>query len=94
LTHRPIGARQAKEFQKPFNQPHKINQSMLRPEFSREGLDPPQPPEFHQPPGSHNVRVARGRVGPKYQSWTGAPVSGTNPELRNYADNSKTLHIP
>ena len=40
------------------------------------------------------VRVERGRVGPKYQAWTGAPVKGGNPELRNYADNSKTLHIP
>ena len=86
---------QAAEFQKPFKMEHKINQTMLRPEFSREGLDPPQPLAIHQPVGAHNVKVARGRVGAKYEAWSGSPGSmNTPPELRNYADNSKTLHIP
>ena len=91
--HDKTGPMLAAEFEKPYKLEHKINQTMLRPEFSREGLDPPQPPEFHEPPGTHAARVTRGRVGPKYESWSKSP-SGANPELRNYADNSKTLGIP
>jgi NADH dehydrogenase (ubiquinone) 1 alpha subcomplex subunit 12 len=91
--HDKTGAQLAAELEKPFKQAHTINQTMLRPEFSREGLDPPQPPEFHQPPGTYAARVARGRVGAKYEQWSGQP-STANPELRNYADNSSTLHIP
>lgn len=92
--HDKTGSQMVNEFEKPFKQAHTINQTFLRPEFSRDGIDPPQPPEFHQPPGSHGIRIARGRVGPKYESWSGSPTSAANPELRNYADNEKTLHIP
>ena len=80
--HDKTGAQLAAELEKPFKQAHTINQTMLRPEFSREGLDPPQPPEFHQPPGTYAARVARGRVGAKYEQWSGQP-STANPELRN-----------
>ena len=90
--HDKPGPQLAAEFEKPFKQEHKINQTMLRPEFSREGLDPPQAPEFHEPPGTRNARVTRGRIGPKYESWSGAGPA--NPELRNYMDNQKTLGIP
>ena len=31
----------------------------------------------------------RGKIGPKYDTW----YKETQPQLRNYADNSKTLHI-
>jgi len=74
------------EFEKPFKQPHMINQSMLRPEFGFEN-------GFHQPPGSIGQQIARGRIGPKYEAYVGSPQSA-KPELRNYADNSETLHIP
>jgi NADH:ubiquinone oxidoreductase subunit len=88
-TPRPLSLPQVAQFEKPFKQAHTINQSFLRPEFSRDGLDDPIPPAFHQPPGAHRARVERGRIGPKYESWGAAP----NPQ-RNFADNSKTLHIP
>ena len=52
-----------------------INQSMQRPEFGRES-------EFHQPPGTMAARIVRGKVGPKYESWSGS-VQTTNPALRN-----------
>ena len=60
-VHDKPGNQLAKEFEKPFKQPHTINQSMLRPEFSRDGLDAPVPPAFHQPPGATGARVERGR---------------------------------
>jgi len=91
--HDKTGPVLAAEFEKPFKQEHKINQSMLRPEFTREGLDVPFPTAFHQPPGTYAARVTRGRIGPKYEAWNGSPATA-NPELRNYADNSKTLEIP
>lgn len=91
--HDKTGPQLAAEFEKPFKQALPINQSMMRPEFSREGLDPPMPPQFHQPPGAHAARVERGRIGPKYEAWSGSP-SSANPAQRNFADNSKTLHIP
>lgn len=87
--HDKTGPEMVAEYEKPFKQAHTINQTFLRPEFSRDGLDDPIPPEFHQPPGAHRARVERGRIGPKYESWGAAP----NPQ-RNFADNSKTLHIP
>ena len=80
--HDKPGSQMAREFGKSFKQPHLINQSMLRPEFGFEK-------GFHQPPGQQSARVARGRIGPKYESWSGS--SKTPKELRNYADNSKTL---
>jgi NADH:ubiquinone oxidoreductase subunit len=86
-THDKPGNILAAEFEKPFKQPHLINQSMMRPEFGFESHG------HHQPPGELGARVARGRIGPKYESWSGAPQKG-NKELRNYADNSETLHIP
>jgi len=89
-VHDKTGPQLAVDFEKPFKQAHKINQAMLRPGISREGLDPPTPLGVHQPPGSHALRVTRGRVGPKYEAWNGT----ANPEIRNFADNSKTLHIP
>ena len=91
--HDKTGPQLAAEFEKPFKQALPINQSMMRPEFSREGLDPPMPPQFHQPPGAHAARVERGRIGPKYEAWSGSP-SSANPAQRNFAVNSKTLHIP
>ncbi len=98
-VHDKTGPELVAEFERPFKQAHRINQTMLRPEFSREGLDPPQPPEFHQPPGTYATRVPRGRVGPKYQSWSGSP-STANPELRNCASTkvrtlpASTLRLP
>jgi len=86
-THDKTGPQMVAEYEKPFKMPHRVNQSMLRPEFGFEEK------EFHQPPGSIGQRIARGRVGPKYESYAGSPQS-TKPELRNYADNSATLHIP
>lgn len=86
-THDKPGTLMAKEMEKPFKMPHVINQSMLRPEFGFEEDG------FHQPPGDMYQRTARGRIGPKYESWSEAPAAGAK-ELRNYADNSKTLHIP
>lgn len=80
--HDKTGAQLSSEFEKPFKQAHKINQSMLRPEFSREGLDAPQAPEFHEPPGTRNIRTARGRVGPKYESWSGCACSHRGRLLR------------
>jgi NADH:ubiquinone oxidoreductase subunit len=77
---------QAAEHEKPFKMALPINQSMQRPEFGRES-------EFHQPPGTMAARIVRGKVGPKYESWSGS-VQTTNPALRNYSDNEKTLHIP
>lgn len=68
---------------KPFTQPHAINQTMLRPEYGYENAT-------HKPPGSYRQDKPRGRVGPKYQAWTGAP----DQSLKNFADNSKTLDIP
>ena len=92
--HDKTGPEMAADFEKPFKQAHTINQSFLRPEFRNQPeLYPPQPPEFHQPPGAYGARVVRGRIGPKYESWSGGPSSG-NPEQRNFADNEKTLHIP
>jgi len=85
-THDKPGNVLAAEFEKPFKMPHTINQSMLRPEFDRED-------GFHQPPGTLGARIVRGRVGPKYESWIES-VQTSKPELRNYADNEKTLHIP
>merc|ERR1719482_1836776 len=81
--HDKTGPALAAEFEKPFKQEHKINQTMLRPEFSREGLDVPFPTAFHQPPGTYAARVTRGRIGPKYEAWNGSPATA-NPELRNY----------
>jgi len=95
-THDKTGRELAAEHEKPFKIAHTINQSMQRPEFSREWfgrLDPPMPPKFHQPPGQYASRTVRGRVGPKYQSWSGSPQT-TNPAQRNFADNKETLHIP
>ena len=80
--HDKTGTQLAAEFEKPFKQALPINQSMMRPEFSREGLDPPMPPAFHQPPGAHGARVVRGRIGPKYESWSGQH-SNINPDQRN-----------
>lgn len=94
--HDKTGKELQAEFEKPFVQEHKINQSMLRPEFSRQWfgeLDPPQPPEFHQPPGQHKARVVRGRVGPKYEAWSGSPVQTANPEQRNFGARA-TPHAP
>lgn len=93
--HDKTGNELAAEFEKPFKQALPINQSMLRPEYAHFGVDSTgrelgnQPPEFHQPPGAHNARVVRGRVGAKYQAWGAEPS-----KQRNFADNSKTLHIP
>lgn len=67
--------------------PHKINQSMLRPEFGDINSTHPNisfENGFHQPPGQMNARVERGRVGPKYESWSGS-VQTTKPALRNCA---------
>jgi hypothetical protein len=66
---------QAAEHEKPFKMALPINQSMQRPEFGRES-------EFHQPPGTMAARIVRGKVGPKYESWSGS-VQTTNPALRN-----------
>lgn len=74
-THDKPGTQLAKEFEKPFKQPHRVNQSMLRPEF---GFDN----GFHQPPGEMGSRVVRGRIGPKYESWSES-MQTTNKELRN-----------
>merc|ERR1712086_359360 len=63
-THDKTGPQMVAEFEKPFVQPHKINQSMLRPEFD-------QPTAFHQPPGQMGQLTPRGRVGSKYESWSG-----------------------
>lgn len=85
-THDKPGPQLAAEFEKPFKMAHRMNQSLLRPEFDQE-------PAFHQPPGAIGARVERGRVGPKYESWAGSKQTN-NKALRNYADNAKTLHIP
>jgi len=97
-THDKTGPVMVAEYEKPFKMAHKINQSMQRPEFTEEfDFRVPQTKidnsGFHQPPGSIGQRIARGRVGPKYESWSESPQSA-NPALRNYADNSTTLHIP
>ncbi|KOO21531.1 NADH dehydrogenase [Chrysochromulina tobinii] len=85
-THDKPGNVLAAEHEKPFKMALPINQSMQRPEFGRES-------EFHQPPCTMAARIVRGKVGPKYESWSGS-VQTTNPALRNYSDNEKTLHIP
>jgi len=92
-VHDKTGTQLQAEFGKPFKQASPINQAMMRPEYSREGLDPPMEFAIHQPPGQRDAKVERGRIGPKYQSWSQSEQSA-NPKLRNYADNSKTLHIP
>lgn len=93
--HDKPGPQLVAEFEKPFKQAHTINQTMLRPEFSREGLDTPQPLAIHEPPGTRGISLPRGRIGPKYEAWSGSPTSAaTDPELRNFADNQKTLGIP
>mmetsp|Transcript_34878 Transcript_34878/g.91593 ORF Transcript_34878/g.91593 Transcript_34878/m.91593 type:complete len:210 (-) Transcript_34878:331-960(-) len=85
-THDKTGKEMVAEFEKPFNMELGINQTMRRPEFDL-------PNAFHQPPGTMAARVERGRIGPKYESW-GKSVQTNKPQLRNYADNQKTLHIP
>lgn len=93
-THDKPGSQMVEEFEKPFKMPHRVNQTMLRPEFTLPGNEEYRSESgFHQPPGSMGVRVERGRVGPKYESWSGS-VQTTKPALRNYTDNEKTLHIP
>jgi len=95
--HDKTGTQLASEFEKPFKQEMKISQAMQRPEYSRQWfgpLDPPMEPGFHQPPGARANRSPRGRIGPKYEAWSGTPTQPSDPQLRNYADNSKTLHIP
>jgi len=95
--HDKTGAQLQAEFEKPFKQEQKIAAAMQKKEFSRQWfgpLDPPMPEGFHQPPGQAFNRSPRGRIGPKYEAWSGSPVQGADPKLRNYADNSKTLHIP
>jgi NADH:ubiquinone oxidoreductase subunit len=81
-VHDKTGPQLAAEFEKPFKQPHKLNQAMLRPGYAREGLDEPVALGVHQPPGSYALRVTRGRVGPKYEAWSGSPTLA-NPEVRN-----------
>jgi len=96
--HDKPGPQSAKEYVKPFKQPHRICQTMERPEY----LDPAtdagdintlQPRNFnaHMPPGQWSNPKPRGRIGTKYESWY-TPESDA-PKLRNYADNAKTLHI-
>jgi len=92
-THDKPGHILAAEFEKPFKMPHRVNQSMLRPEFNAPGNEIPLENGFHQPPGSMGARVMRGRIGPKYESWSDS-VQTANKALRNYADNKDTLHIP
>ena len=93
-THDKPGHVMVAEHEKPFKMPHLVNQTMLRPEFTVPGNAAYRTESgFHQPPGAMGARVARGRVGPKYESWSGS-VQTTKPELRNYTDNEKTLHIP
>ena len=62
--------------------PHRVNQSMLRPEFNAPGNEIPLENGFHQPPGSMGARVMRGRIGPKYESWSDS-VQTANKALRN-----------
>ena len=76
-------------FAQPFREPWRMNQSFLRKQFGHEEA-------FHKPPGQWGkVNVARGRIGPKYASWdpNGDAASAEPATLRNYADNSKRLHI-
>ena len=68
----------------PFRMPLPINQTMMRPQYGF------AEDHTHKPPGSFFQDKPRGRVGPKYQAWTGAP----DQTLKNFADNSKTLEIP
>ena len=44
---------------------------------------------YHKPPGPWGNQKTRGRIGPKYESW----YNPTPKEQRNFADNTKTLHI-
>ena len=60
---------------------------MMRPEFEIEKGDNPwagREKGFHQPPGAMGARVERGRIGPKYESWSGS-VQTNKPQLRNCA---------
>lgn len=87
------------KFGQPFKQPHRVNQTMLRPQYTTPaGLtskdhEEGQPAGFHMPPGQSGNTKPRGRLGAKYQVWDPSGVK-VESELRNYADNSKTLHLP
>ena len=71
------------KYAKAFRTPWVMNQSMQRKHFL-----PDEPEAYHKPPGQWGNTVARGRIGPKYQSWD--PNGSNEPHmLRNYADNSK-----
>lgn len=84
---------------KPFKQQHRVNQTMLRPEYTTppgitsKEFDEGLPAAFHKPPGAMGQDKPRGKLGPKYQPWD---PSGKNaaPQLRNYADNTKILDMP
>mmetsp|Transcript_70144 Transcript_70144/g.116516 ORF Transcript_70144/g.116516 Transcript_70144/m.116516 type:complete len:223 (-) Transcript_70144:152-820(-) len=96
--HDTPGNKVVADFGKPFKQPHRVNQTMLRPCYTT----PPgitskdhsegEPAAFHKPPGAWGENIKRGRLGAKYQAWDPSGSSGPS-ELRNYADNAKTLHI-
>jgi len=98
-THDVPGNKVSADFSKCFKQHHRVNQTMLRPEYTTpvnftskdfsEGL----PPAFHTPPGAVNCTKPRGRLGPKYQPWSPTGEAPKN-ELRNYANNTKILSMP
>ena len=70
-----------------FVQPHKMNQTLMRAQYGNaDGI--------HRPPGSLQQTKPRGRIGPKYEAWEEVSDPDEPKELRNYADNSKTLQIP
>jgi len=83
------GSQVDKHFGKPFKQQLPVNQTMLRSHYTGR---PASEDEFHQPPGTWGTKIARGRLGPKYESWLNG--SEENKELKNFADNSKRLDIP
>jgi NADH:ubiquinone oxidoreductase subunit len=45
------------------------------------------------PPGHWKNTLPRGRIGPKYESWTPAGSDEPVPALRNYSDNTHTLRV-
>jgi len=87
-THDKPGPQVTKEYEKPFRQDHEICTTMQRPQYQRIGGEPREA-LYHMPPGQWANTKPRGKIGNKYESW----YQPEKPLLRNYADNSQTLHI-
>ena len=78
MTDKPGGVMKS-EFGQPWMTVHTQNPSIDR-------------ATAYAPPGHWKNTIERGRIGPKYASWT--PDGGDAPRsLRNYSDNTHTLRI-